>query len=77
MANAAVKRNKFWSCPFFKWDGRAEVSCEAGRPRFPTPKTANEYMNRYCAGDWRACSLAAALLKYYDETEEKPHEKRG
>ena len=71
----AVKRNKFWACPFFKWDGKQEISCEGGRVNFPLPDTANAYMNEYCAGDWKKCSVAAALLEYY-ETEEENREKR-
>ncbi len=71
----AMKRSKFWMCPFFKWDGAAEVSCEGGRIRFPDSKSANAYMNAHCANDdWQKCSVAAALVEYY-EGSEKEHEK--
>ncbi|MEA4920642.1 MAG: hypothetical protein VB078_06970 [Clostridiaceae bacterium] len=73
--SSAVKRNKYWLCPFFKWDGKAEISCEGGRVKLPDGVTANEYMNTFCAGDWRRCTIAAALLQYYD-TEDKKREKR-
>lgn len=67
--SGAFKRNKTWACPFFKWDGRQEISCEGGRILFPNSDTGNTYMNCYCAGDWKKCSVAEALLQYY-ETEE-------
>lgn len=74
--SGAWNRHKYWVCPFFKWDGKMEISCEAGRVQFPTKDSANEYMNAYCACDtnWKGCTLAAALLKYYEDMEEK-HEK--
>lgn len=67
MAQQAMNRHKYWLCPFFKWDGPEEISCEGGRPRFPDKYAANAYMNDYCSGSWKECTLAIALLKYYEE----------
>jgi len=68
----AVNRHKYWACPFFKWDGKQEISCEAGRVRLPDADSANAYMNAFCAdsSNWKRCSLAAALMDYYEKAEE-------
>ena len=70
-------RHKYWSCPFFKWDGHYGISCEAGRTTFPDQDTANEYMNQYCASNpgWKKCSLAAKLYDFYEKKEEANDEK--
>ena len=60
-----VNRRKSWECPYFKWDGTNFLSCECGRPAFPSRQAANEYMNEHCASvrGWESCSLAAAWIK--------------
>lgn len=70
-------RNRYFLCPFFKWDGIDFVSCEAGHPRIYDKATAEAYMSRYCCADWKHCTLAAELLKYYDEilNERQPPQK--
>ncbi len=79
----AMNRHKTWTCPFFLWDGKKEISCEGGRICFHTSHSANDYMNAYCAGgnNWQQCTVAKALLKYYDEEEnygqEKTNTQRG
>ena len=62
-----VNRRKRWQCPYFKWDGPMMLSCEAGKPAFPSRDAANEYMNEYCAGCWEQCSLARAWIKSAEE----------
>lgn len=62
----AVNRSLSWTCPFFKWDGLQEISCEGGRIRLPDKKTALEYMHQHCAGDWHGCSVARAITDYYE-----------
>ena len=63
--------NKTFTCPFFSWDERQAVHCESGRVIFPDREAAGAYIDRYCASPdgWRACSMAAALLDYYERTE--------
>ena len=61
--------HKAWTCPFFRWDEQTVVGCEGGKLRFPDKESAVEYMDAFCASqtcDWKKCSVAAALLKYYD-----------
>ncbi len=64
--------HKDWKCPFFKWDERQKVACE-GRcvVSMPDRKSALSFMDRYCAdlNGWRGCSIAKALLDYYDRKE--------
>ena len=61
-----------WACPFFTWDEKLAVHCEAGVVRFPDQTSIREYSSNYCASveQWRECSLAAALLAHYDRKEE-------
>ena len=62
--------NKTFACPFFKWDERLCVHCEGGRVTFPDKAAAQEYIDRYCAAQgWQACTVASALLRYYERTD--------
>ena len=63
--------NKTFLCPFFTWDERTRVHCEGGRMSFKDRKAAMEYIDRYCAGEWRGCTMAAALLRYYEREENR------
>ena len=65
-----------WACPFFTWDEKLAVHCEAGVVRFPDKVSIKEYSNHYCANleQWRGCSLAAALLAHYDRKEQSQGE---
>lgn len=76
---AAANRHKAWCCPFFKWDGKMDVHCEGGsRITFPSKAATDRYLSDYCAANpaWEKCSIAAALLRYYDDLEEQENEKR-
>ena len=75
--NKPANRNKYWACPFFKWDGAKDINCEGGRITFPSPDAANEYMNTFCAHNpgWENCTVAKTLYEYYERTEED-YEKR-
>ena len=54
--------HKTWACPFFRWDERLCVRCEGGCMNFPDREAAN-------LQDWKSCTVAANLLKYYERTE--------
>ena len=45
--------------------------CEGGCTSFPDREALAEYADRYCANlqDWKSCTVAANLLKYYERTE--------
>lgn len=63
-------RNKTWECPYFVWDDRLVVHCEAGRIQFPDVKNAEEFIDRFCARErgWKYCTLARNLDLYYEKT---------
>lgn len=65
--------NRVFLCPFFTSANTADrVNCEGGRVMMPGRDTTRDYSVRYCAGDWKQCSIARSLLKYYDNgTEER------
>lgn len=69
--------NKFWSCPFFKWDEKLRVHCEGGVIRFRDRREAGEYQDCYCASlnGWKGCSVASSVARYYERTEQNA--KRG
>lgn len=68
-----VNRRKSWACPYFKWDGPTFLSCEAGRPGFPTREKANEYMTCHCADvqGWKECSLAKAWNEFLEAKDDR------
>lgn len=53
-------------CPFYRADRDLRITCEVGRQRWPDMQAKRIYLREYCAGDWRRCSLAQAMQKYYD-----------
>ena len=56
-----------WMCPYFLWDKKQEVHCEAGVCKFKDMTTYLYYVQRYCAGDeWKNCTQARALNLQYD-----------
>lgn len=66
-------------CPFWKWDAGKSMSCEGCRMDFPDDDTKRDYTERYCASleGWENCSIAGALLKFYERTDGDAGEKRG
>ncbi len=67
-----------WSCPYFGWDAKRVVKCEAGRIVFPDRAAEKEHVQQHCANvnGWHQCSLAVYLTGYYDRLEAEEHEKR-
>lgn len=59
-----------FQCPFFKWDEKRKVHCEAGVIAMPLPEL-HQYMDDYCANHpgWKRCPLAESLGSYYDRQE--------
>lgn len=69
---------KTWACPFFGWDEKRKVHCEGGGAGFKDRDTFLSYTSRYCASvpGWKNCSLAVALLEYYEKGDQDDDEKR-
>ena len=55
------------------------MSCEFCRMVFPDDYTKRDYTERYCASleGWENCSIAGALLNFYERTEADDGEKCG
>ena len=70
--------HKNWACPFFVRSDKKRVCCEGGCVQsFPDVETAKEFMERLCASkdrNWESCSLASALLRYYERKENERDE---
>lgn len=70
--------HKNWTCPFFVRSDKKRVCCEGGCIQsFPDVETAKEFMERLCASknrNWESCSLASALLRYYERKENENDE---
>ena len=57
-------------CPFWKWEGEGSSICEGCKLTFPDRSTRQEYIDRFCGSmEYRQCTIAAALMRYYDEKE--------
>lgn len=67
--------HKTFLCPFFRWDERQKIHCEIGRVSFPDRASAREYTDRYCGGDWKSCTLAQAMMQYYERDEDEQQTK--
>ena len=65
-------RNITWACPFFTWDEKLAIHCEAGVVRCPDGRAVNEYTDRNCASveGWEKCTLADMLLQFYERQED-------
>lgn len=61
--------SKTFLCPFYSWDEKMKIHCEGGKVLFKDRESAKEYIDRYCAGDWRKCTVAGSLLRYYERAE--------
>ena len=61
--------SKTFLCPFYSWDEKMKIHCEGGKVLFKDRESAKEYIDRYCAGDWRKCTVAGSLLRYYEREE--------
>ena len=61
---------RLWQCPYFRWDERQAIHCEAGCVAFPVRPTYLTYASEYCCDNWRRCTLARALERQYDEEED-------
>lgn len=62
--------HKTWICPYYQWDEKTAVHCEQGtRIKFPSRNSANEYMNKFCCKDWKHCSIANSLNRFYETSE--------
>ncbi len=59
---------KTYYCPFWKWDEKNTVYCEAGKVSLPDRQSSREFVGMYCAclTNWKSCTLAKALLLYYE-----------
>lgn len=61
-------------CPFFMWERGKTLRCERCRMDFPDEAAKKEYADKYCAETqgWRACTVARALLRWYERTDTAP-----
>lgn len=77
---STVYSSRLWACPFLKWDERLKVHCEGGCcVSFPDARARAGYIAQYCANmqGWQGCTIAAALLDYYDRRDDTDGTKRG
>ncbi len=70
---------KTYICPFWMWERGRAIRCERCRMDFPDECAKREYAERYCASldGWQECSIAKALLKFYERTDGDAETKRG
>lgn len=55
-------------CPYYSYDKKGFVKCEAGRIAFPFAAVSNGYFDNYCRSfNWQNCTLAKALNEKYEK----------
>ena len=64
---------RIFLCPFFTSQNSPDrVVCEAGRTTFYSTaesagtKVIDKYADTYCCADWQRCTLARALIEFYE-----------
>ena len=64
---------RYVECPFYNRNGQHYVKCEGGTLLiFPDKETELEHLERFCCCDnWKACSVAIFLEKYFERHKEK------
>lgn len=63
-----------FQCPFYQKtvklhkSGKRGIKCEGGEILFPDEQTVREHVSSFCGNEvnWRHCSIALSLQKYYD-----------
>lgn len=61
-----------WKCPYFRWDKKTDLYCEAGILKFKDAERKKSYAAAYCCSlnNWETCSLATALSRFYEKESE-------
>lgn len=67
-----------WACPYFSYDAKRIVKCEAGRITFPDREAEREHTHAFCADvdGWKRCTLAALMSDYYERINDAELERR-
>ena len=62
-----------WICPYFSYDEKTRVHCEAGVIRMPDVPAMLAFARTYCGNlpGWEQCPLAQSMSAYYDRVEEQ------
>lgn len=65
--------NRTWQCPYYKWDEKLIMHCEAGRLRFPDRDTAVAYFDTFCSclWGWKKCTLAQSMTRFYENNDKE------
>lgn len=63
--------NRTWMCPFFGWDEKTKIHCEAGRIVFGDDASLRAYAERHCGSitGWKSCTMAKNWMDYYARKE--------
>lgn len=68
---------RIYICPFFAIREKLMIRCEGGELKFHDGEATTDYCTRHCsAEDWKKCSLAASLLRYYERIDKEDEEAR-
>lgn len=55
-------------CPFYDYNMKCYIACERGaRVTLPNGKATGKYIEQYCGGDYKRCSLSLLLASWYEE----------
>lgn len=69
--------NKIFICPFYTSNAKGLVRCEGGNISFCNEALSKEYFDCFCASyNWKGCSIARALVGFYEKSDSIPKGKR-
>ena len=62
---------RVFECPFFKWEERRRIHCEAGVLDFMSSEAFRDYCDKLCGNNpgWKGCTLAQSLGMEYEKGE--------
>lgn len=69
---------RVWMCPYYRFDDRLKVKCDAGTIKFPDRYAIVKFADDYCGNlpGWEKCPLAMCMNDYFDRMEEEELRKK-
>lgn len=67
-----MSKHDFCKCPFFTRALKGTICCEGGtKINFGDGKGQGDYYRKFCCDNWKGCSVAKALIDYYERNNYK------
>ena len=71
MGLAGIYYRRDFICPYYFTNSKGKIRCEGGLLCFTKKCVTDEYIKEFCGSyDYKKCSMAAALDKYYENAKD-------